>query len=132
MSAPSPEPGRPGGPKPAWIRVRAGTGAACEATRLRLRRYGLHTVCEEALCPNRGRCWSHGRATVLILGKHCTRGCRFCNISRHAPQTPDPDEPARVAAAVRASGLREVEAHASQLKLSLLPRQGPTDLSGIR
>jgi lipoic acid synthetase len=96
------------GPKPPWIRVRAGQGAAFEATRDRLRQHGLHTVCEEALCPNRGRCWSHGRATVLILGDRCTRGCRFCNVDKRAVRPPDLDEPARVAAAVQASGLREV------------------------
>lgn len=96
------------GPKPSWIRVRAGQGAAFEATRARLRKYGLHTVCEEALCPNRGRCWSHGRATVLILGDRCTRACRFCHVDKRAVQPPELDEPARVAAAVQASGLREV------------------------
>jgi lipoic acid synthetase len=68
----------------------------------------LHTVCEEALCPNRSACWSHGRATILILGDRCTRRCRFCNVEKRAVQAPDPDEPARVAAAVRESGLREV------------------------
>jgi len=95
-------------PKPSWIRVRAGQGAAFEATRDRLRAHGLHTVCEEALCPNRGRCWSHGRATVLILGDRCTRGCRFCNVDKRPVREPDADEPARAAAALRAAGLREV------------------------
>lgn len=98
----------PCGTKPSWLRVRAGQGAAFEATRARLRQHGLHTVCEEALCPNRGRCWSHGRATVLILGNRCTRACRFCNVDKRAVLPPEPDEPARVAAAVLASGLREV------------------------
>jgi lipoic acid synthetase len=108
MNGAQPEQAAPCGPKPPWIRVRAGQGAAFEATSVRLRRHGLHTVCEEALCPNRGHCWSHGRATVLILGDRCTRGCRFCNIDKRAVQPPDPDEPARVAAAVQASGLQEI------------------------
>jgi len=94
--------------KPAWIRVRLGQGAEYQETLSRLRTHRLHTVCEEALCPNRGHCWSHGRATILILGDRCTRSCRFCNVDKRAVPPPDPDEPARVAAAVAASGLREV------------------------
>lgn len=57
----------------------------------------LHTVCEEALCPNKGKCFSHGEATFLILGDSCTRACRFCAVSRTPPAPPDPDEPRRVA-----------------------------------
>jgi lipoic acid synthetase len=94
--------------KPAWIRVRIGEKAAHAETLARLRAHRLHTVCEEALCPNRSVCWAHGRATILILGDRCTRRCRFCNVEKRAVQAPDPDEPARVAAAVRESGLREV------------------------
>lgn len=94
--------------KPAWIRVRAGQGEAYQETLSRLRAHHLHTVCEEALCPNRGHCWSHGRATILILGDRCTRGCRFCNVDKRPVPPPDPGEPARVAAAVQASGLSEV------------------------
>jgi lipoic acid synthetase len=96
------------GRKPPWIRVRAGQGAAFEATRARLRAHGLHSVCEEAACPNRGHCWAHGRATILILGDRCTRGCRFCNVSRRAVLPPEPKEPAAVAAAVREAGLQEI------------------------
>jgi lipoic acid synthetase len=94
--------------KPPWIRVRLGQNDTLLATRGRLRAHGLHTVCEEAACPNLGRCWSHGRATVLILGDRCTRGCRFCNVDKRAVLPPDPGEPARVAAAVREAGLKEV------------------------
>lgn len=94
--------------KPAWIRVRTGQGAAYQATLQRLRGHGLHTVCEEALCPNRGHCWSHGRATILILGDRCTRTCRFCHVDKRTVLPPDPNEPARVAAAVLESGLREI------------------------
>ena len=103
------DPIRPVLPKPAWIRVRAGEGAAYRETLARLRQHALHTVCEEALCPNRGHCWSAGRATILILGSECTRRCRFCHVGKRAAlPPPDPAEPARVAAAVAASGLREV------------------------
>ena len=94
--------------KPAWIRVRVTEGEAYVETLSRLRAHRLHTVCEEALCPNRGHCWSHGRATILILGDRCTRRCRFCHVDKREVPPPDPDEPARVAAAVQASGLREI------------------------
>jgi lipoic acid synthetase len=94
--------------KPAWIRVRVSEGAEYLQTMSRLRKHRLHTVCEEALCPNRNHCWSHGRATILILGDRCTRRCRFCHVDKREVPPPDPDEPARVAAAVQASGLREV------------------------
>ena len=94
--------------KPAWIRVRISEGEAYTQTLTRLRAHRLHTVCEEALCPNRGHCWSHGRATILILGDRCTRGCRFCNVDKRTVPPPDLNEPARVAEAVQASGLREV------------------------
>jgi lipoic acid synthetase len=97
-----------GASKPPWIRARAGQGGASAATRERLRRHGLHTVCEAAACPNQGVCWEAGRATVLILGDRCTRGCRFCNVDKRPVSAPDPSEPARVAEAVRESGLREV------------------------
>ena len=97
------------GCKPPWIRVRLGTQSGLyQATQERLRAHGLHTVCEEALCPNKGRCWAHGRATLLILGDRCTRGCRFCNVDKRTVLPPDPQEPARVAAAVRDTQLKEV------------------------
>ena len=83
-------------------------GEAYLETLGRLRAHRLHTVCEAALCPNRGHCWSHGRATILILGDRCTRRCRFCHVDKREVPPPDPDEPARVAAAVQASGLREI------------------------
>jgi len=69
---------------------------------------GLHTVCEEALCPNQGHCWERGHATFLILGDRCTRGCAFCNVTAHNPAPPDPDEPRRVAEAISGLGLREI------------------------
>jgi lipoic acid synthetase len=96
------------GCKPPWLRVRIGQNDVFQATKERLRAHGLHTVCEEAFCPNLGHCWSRGRATLLILGDRCTRGCRFCNVDKRPVLPPDPDEPARAAAAVRDAGLREV------------------------
>lgn len=96
------------GAKPPWIRVKVGQNALFQATKDRLRAHGLHTVCEEAACPNLGRCWAHGRATLLILGDRCTRGCRFCNVDKRAVLPPDPHEPRRAAAAVKDAGLREV------------------------
>lgn len=95
-------------PRPPWIRVRVARNALFEATRRRVRARGLHTVCEEAACPNQGECWARGRAAILILGDRCTRHCRFCNVDKLAVLPPDPGEPARVADAVRETGLREV------------------------
>lgn len=95
-------------PKPDWLRVRLGGGQTYARTRARIKAYALHTVCESADCPNVGHCWGHGRATIMILGDQCTRGCMFCNVDRSCVKAPDPDEPRRVAEAVRDSGLREV------------------------
>lgn len=94
--------------KPEWIRVRLGRNETFQETRTRLRAHGLHTVCEEAMCPNVGKCWSCGRATIMILGDRCSRNCRFCNVESRELLPPDPTEPQRVAAAVRESGLQEV------------------------
>jgi lipoic acid synthetase len=96
------------GGKPPWIRVKIGQNELFQTTKARLRAHGLHTVCEEAFCPNLGHCWARGRATLLILGDRCTRGCRFCNVDKRAVLPPDPDEPRRVAEAVRDAGLKEV------------------------
>lgn len=93
--------------KPAWLRVRLG-GDAAASVRTTLDGLHLHTVCQEALCPNLGACWEGRHATFMLLGAVCTRGCRFCNVVPGRPQPPDPDEPARVAEAVRRLGLREV------------------------
>jgi lipoic acid synthetase len=71
-----------------------------------MRAQSLHTVCEEAHCPNIGECWAHRTATFLILGDTCTRNCRFCNVATGRPAPPDPDEPRRVAQAVQALGLK--------------------------
>ncbi|MCE4625721.1 MAG: lipoyl synthase [Desulfurococcales archaeon] len=89
------------------IRIRPTPQAAKIASIVR--RHGLHTVCEEALCPNITDCWGRGEATIMILGDTCTRGCRFCAVKRSpSPPPPDPTEPLRVAMAVKEMGLRYV------------------------
>ena len=91
--------------KPPWLRTSLPKGAECRAVRKLLRKNSLHTVCEEALCPNIWECFSRGTATFLIMGSLCTRGCRFCAMSRGKPAPPDPEEPSRVAGAARKLGL---------------------------
>ena len=98
----------PDGPRPGWLKIRVSCGGEMAATRSRLRSLGLDTVCASAACPNICHCWSRGHATILILGPECTRHCRFCNVSKGVPAPPDPDEPKRVAEAVRDSELGEV------------------------
>jgi len=92
--------------RPPWLRVRAPTGETYHWLKRLMRARGLHTVCEEAHCPNIGECWGHRTATFLILGDTCTRNCRFCNVKTGRPAPPDPDEPERVAQAALAMGLR--------------------------
>lgn len=87
------------GRMPAWVRQSlAGGNYADTAATVRSGR--LHTVCEEARCPNRGECWSKGTATFMLLGDTCTRACGFCAVKTGRPSTPEPDEPRRVAEAV--------------------------------
>src|SRR5918998_2030931 len=86
--------------KPAWIRVKAPTSAAYHGTHRLMREKGLHTVCEEAACPNIGECWAQKHATVMILGDTCTRACAFCNIKTGMPRAVDPGEPERLAEVV--------------------------------
>jgi len=94
-------------PRPSWIRARAPQGPGYEKLRGLMRGLDLHTVCEEAHCPNLGECWSRGTATFMILGDVCTRACGFCAVQTGLPsRPPDPDEPRRVAEAVRRMGLR--------------------------
>lgn len=95
-------------PKPDWIRVRApGPGAFGETARL-VRGNGLHTVCEEASCPNIGECWAQKHATFLIMGDTCTRACSFCNVKTGLPAALDADEPSKVAEATAKLGLKHV------------------------
>jgi len=82
--------------KPPWIRVKAPTSSEYRETRKLMRDLRLNTVCEEASCPNIGECWTHGHATVMILGDICTRACAFCNVATGRPSTLDPTEPENV------------------------------------
>ncbi|HLH73017.1 MAG TPA: lipoyl synthase, partial [Chloroflexota bacterium] len=91
---------------PDWLRVRFPTGPNYLDLTNIMRTHGLHTVCEEAHCPNIGECWEHRTATVMILGRVCTRACRFCAITTGVPVGVDEAEPERVADAVVKMGLR--------------------------
>jgi len=94
--------------KPSWIRVKApGSAGHAETSRI-LRARGLHTVCEEAGCPNIGECWQKRHATFMIMGDTCTRACTFCNVRTGLPRALDLAEPDNVAAAVRELGLEHV------------------------
>ena len=95
-------------PKPDWLRVKAPTSPEYNATRRLMRDLNLHTVCEEAACPNIGECWSQRHATIMILGDICTRACAFCNVKTGRPDALDADEPAHVGEAVKNLGLRHV------------------------
>jgi lipoic acid synthetase len=106
-----PGPTKPAGnpvAKPQWIRVRAPASAGYAETARIMRAHGLHTVCEEARCPNVAECWAKGHATFMLMGDTCTRACAFCNVRTGLPRPLDPGEPAHVAAAVRELGLRHV------------------------
>jgi lipoic acid synthetase len=92
--------------KPEWIKTRLRTGPEFTAMRQRVRDGGLHTVCEEAACPNIYECWEDREATFLIGGDQCTRRCDFCQIDTGKPDPLDRDEPRRVAESVQTMGLR--------------------------
>jgi lipoic acid synthetase len=94
--------------KPGWIRVRLGDGARFLEVKRILRDHRLHTVCEEASCPNIGECFGKGTATFMILGDLCTRRCPFCDVAHGKPLPPDPEEPANLARTVAALGLAYV------------------------
>jgi lipoyl synthase len=94
-------------PRPEWIKARAPMGERYERLRGVMRDLGLHTVCEEARCPNIGDCWNRGTATFMILGDVCTRACGFCAVKTGLPRLPpDPREADRVAEAAARMGLR--------------------------
>ncbi len=94
--------------KPPWLRVRAPTSRAFHETRRLMRGKRLHTVCEEAACPNIGECWQQRHATFMILGDTCTRACAFCNVKTGRPMPVDPLEPVHLAEAVAEMGLAHV------------------------
>jgi len=101
------EPGLPR-QKPPWLTRRLPTGPAYENLRTLLKASRLHTVCQQARCPNIWECFAQGTATFLILGSRCTRTCRFCAVGRGPTGPPDPEEPARVAEAAAAMALTYV------------------------
>ncbi|HZR11331.1 MAG TPA: lipoyl synthase [Myxococcales bacterium] len=92
-------------PKPEWLKVRMPGGGRYEHVKRTLRELNLHTVCEEASCPNVGECWGGGTATVMLMGDVCTRGCRFCDVNSGIPAPLDPSEPRHLAEAVGRLGL---------------------------
>ena len=94
------------GRKPPWLKVPAPGGPAFRRLKAGIHEQNLHTVCEEAGCPNIGECWERGTATFMILGDVCTRRCGFCNVQTGKPTWHDPLEPMRVAAQVKGMGLR--------------------------
>ncbi len=96
---------RPPARKPPWFRVRLPGSPGYLRLKQLMRAHALHTVCEEARCPNIGECWQHGTATFMILGDTCTRSCGYCNVKHGTPGRVDQNEPERLAAAVAALGL---------------------------
>ncbi|MCW8861086.1 MAG: lipoyl synthase, partial [Rhodospirillales bacterium] len=94
--------------KPEWIRVKAPTSKNFAEISRMMRDKNLHTVCEEAACPNIGECWERKHATFMILGDICTRGCAFCNVATGKPGRVDPAEPEGVAQSVKSMGCRHV------------------------
>ena len=94
--------------KPEWIRVRAGGGERFNEVKQILREAKLHTVCEEASCPNIGECFGHGTATFMIMGDLCTRRCPFCDVAHGRPQPLDADEPRHLGETIAAMKLRYV------------------------
>jgi len=102
------KPDNPVARKPDWIRVKAPVSKEYHETRKLMRALSLNTVCEEAACPNIGECWKQKHATVMILGRVCTRACAFCNVATGKPDQLDPHEPEHVAEATAALGLAHI------------------------
>ena len=96
------------GRKPDWLRARVPGGEGYLRLKGIIDQHRLHTVCQEASCPNMGECWSRGSATIMILGDTCTRSCGFCNVKTGRPATLDTDEPRRVAESLALMGLKHV------------------------
>lgn len=94
--------------KPDWIRIKLPTTTAVDQLKTLLRENRLHTVCEEASCPNLSECFSHGTATFMIMGDKCTRRCTFCDVGHGRPDPLDPEEPKNLAKTVKQMGLRYV------------------------
>lgn len=94
--------------KPAWIRARSSAGPEVQRLKGVLREHRLHTVCEEASCPNLGECFAHGTATFMIMGDVCTRRCPFCDVAHGRPEPLDEGEPQNLAQTIKSMGLRYV------------------------
>ena len=99
-------------PIPAWLKGKIGQNKAAfhsvsaQRAQQEVQQQGLHTVCHEARCPNRGECFNCGDATFMVLGNRCTRGCRFCAVTKQKPLPPDPQEPLRIAKEIKTWGIR--------------------------
>lgn len=103
-----PDPNRERLRKPEWIRIDARSNANVKKVKKQLRELKLHTVCEEASCPNLAECFSHKTATLMIMGAICTRRCPFCDVAHGRPMHLDPDEPKNVASTIAQLGLKYV------------------------
>ena len=97
---------RPQPPKPSWLRVKLPTGKTYSEVKRLVRQHRLHTVCEEAMCPNIGECWEQRSATLMLLGDTCTRSCGFCAVRTGRPGVVDEQEPERVVETIATLGLR--------------------------
>jgi lipoic acid synthetase len=117
------------GRKPPWLKVPAPGGPTYRRLKAEIQSDGLHTVCEEANCPNVGECWERGTATFMILGDVCTRRCGFCNVQTGKPSFHDPLEPLRVATRVKAMGLRH--AVVTSVDRDDLPDYGASAFVGV-
>ena len=102
--------------KPPWIRVKAPLGPGVGRIKKLLREQQLHTVCEEASCPNLAECFNHGTATFMIMGDLCTRRCPFCDVAHGRPKPLDVEEPGHLAAAVAVMGLKYVAPRCTTLR----------------
>jgi len=94
--------------KPDWLKIKIPSGEDYLRVKKTLRTYNLNTVCEESSCPNVSKCWESGTATIMIMGNMCTRVCKFCDVSSGRPAPLDPDEPKRVAEAIKQWNLRYI------------------------
>ena len=115
--------------KPPWLKVPAPGGATYRKLKKSIEADNLHTVCEEANCPNVGECWERGTATFMILGDVCTRRCGFCNVQTGVPTWNDPLEPLRVATQVKKMGLRH--AVVTSVDRDDLPDYGASAFVGV-
>src|SRR6478736_3320185 len=111
--------------KPDWIRVKAPVSKGYAATHAIMRENGLHTVCEEAGCPNIGECWEKKHATFMIMGDTCTRACAFCNVKTGMPGTLDPEEPEHTAIAVDRDDLADGGARHFAEVINAIRRRSP-------